>query len=370
MKRAIELARNGQGFTSPNPCVGAVVVKGDEIVAEGWHKKAGEDHAEIIAIKEIMRKSGIVSVDVEPALFHNATLYVTLEPCSHEGKTPSCAKAIVAAGFKKVCIGMKDPFLKVNGKGIKYLKKCGVDVELCKVNSLLVKEIASLNQPFIKWVKEEMPYVTLKAGMTLDAKIATEGGDSKWITSDSARRDAKIERSICDAILVGSGTVSADDPTLGTAGKYSAKPLLRVIVDSKLNLDLASKVFRDEHVLVACSDAASIKNKNKFKKAGVEFKSFGKTQVSFTRLLKFLAKRGVQNLFVEGGSSIHGAFFDDGLVDRVLFYVAPKLLGGKNSKPVIGGIGMEKISRAVDLNDLEVKKIGDDLKLEAFVNFY
>lgn len=375
MRRAIELAKQGGGFTSPNPCVGAVIVKAGTIVAEGWHRKAGDDHAEIVAIKEIMKKSGIVTVDLDPNLFHNASLYVTLEPCFHTGKTPPCVKALAAAKFNKIYVGMKDPFKKVNGKGIKYLKQKGLEVEVCRSGSKLVAEIRDLNQAFIKWAETGMPYVILKAGMSLDGKVATGTGESKWITSEAAREDAKLERSTCDAVLVGSGTVKSDNPELAAIGRYRGKNLLRVVVSSKLNLDLKAKVFRDENVFVACSDAASTASKQKFKNAGIGFKSFGKEKVNIKKLLLFLAKRSIQSVFVEGGSNIHGLFFDEtlkdkSLVDKILFYIAPKLIGGSKSLPVIAGGGIEKLSKAISFKDWKWEGVGENLKVTGVINLY
>lgn len=375
MRRAIELAKKGEGFTSPNPCVGAVIVKGGQIVAEGWHEKAGGDHAEIVAIKQMMQKSGIMTVDIEPMLFHNATLYVTLEPCAHTGKTPPCVKAVATAGFSKVVIGMKDPFAKVNGKGISFLKKHGIKVSVLKPGSKLAEEVRAINQPFIKSVIQGLPYLTLKAGLSLDGRIATSTKDSKWITNEKSRMDAKLERSKCDAVIIGARTVFNDNPELAAVGMYKSKNLLRVIVGDKLNFDESMKVFRDSNVLIACSDAMPSKLKRKFLDAGISLKSFGKKKVVFKKLLKYLVSKGVQSAFVEGGSVLNGSLFDENLsdsklIDRVLFYYAPKLIGGSNSTSVIGGIGVEKISQSLEIIKTKVDFIEGDLKYEGLINFY
>jgi diaminohydroxyphosphoribosylaminopyrimidine deaminase/5-amino-6-(5-phosphoribosylamino)uracil reductase len=375
MRRAIELARKGEGFTSPNPCVGAVIVKGGQIVAEGWHEKAGTDHAEIMAIKQMMQKSGIMTVDIEPMLFHNAILYVTLEPCAHTGKTPPCVKAVAAAGFSKVVIGMKDPFAKVNGKGISYLKKHGIKVSVVKPTSKLAEEVRAINQPFIKTVTLGFPYLILKAGLSLDGKIATYSKDSKWITNEKSRMDSRLERSKCDAVIIGATTVSNDNPELATVGQYKSKNLLRVVVGDKLDFNKGMKVFRDENVLVACSDAMSSKLKKKFTDAGVSVKSFGKKKVVFKKLLKYLAVNGVQSVFVEGGSGLKGSLFDENLtdsklVDRVIFYYAPKLVGGARSLSVIGGIGIDKISDSIEIVKSKFELIDQDLKYDGLINFY
>lgn len=375
MRRALELARQGMGFTSPNPCVGAVIVKGGKIVAEGWHARAGDDHAEVVAIKEMMKKSGIVTVDIEPALFQNATLYVTLEPCCHRGKTPPCVSVLVKAGFQRVVIGMKDPFPKVNGKGVSFLKKHGIRVSLVKEGSVLHREIRVLNQSFIKSVTTGLPYVTMKAALSLDGKIATSTGDSKWITAKKTRMDARIERSYCDAVLVGSGTVLADNPELAVLSEFRGKKFLRVVVDNKLLLKTNLKVFRDENVLVACSMVATSKNKKRFDDAGIKFRSFGSQRVSMKKLLKYLGTLNIQSVFLEGGSGINGVLFEENLeagnlIDRVLFYFAPKIIGGQNSLSVIGGMGMEKISKSIKVNSVKTQFIGDDLKYEGLLNFY
>ena len=376
MKRAVELARKASGLTSPNPCVGAVIVKGNEVIAEAWHRRAGEDHAEVLAIKEVMKKSGIVSVDIEPALFHNAVLYVTLEPCAHVGRTGSCAKAIVEAGFRRVCVGMKDPFKMVNGKGIKILKDNGIDVEICRIGSDLANEVRDLNQPFIKWASEGLPYVVLKAGMSLDGRIATSSGESKWITSSVAREDSRLERSLCDAVMVGAGTVVADDPELAPCGKFKNKALLRVVFDPNLRSPLASKVFRDENVLVLCSADVAASKIDKFFKAGIEVKKVTKSSNPLLASLKFLAtKKNVQSVFVEGGAGLHGLLLDSYqknklLLDKVLFYIAPKLIGGAKSLSVIGGEGVGSLSKVVAFEELKMETIAGDFKAIGRLNFY
>ena len=375
MQKALKLAKKGLGLTSPNPCVGASIVKGGHIVAEGWHKKAGAEHAEIVAINSLMKKSGLITTDLDSSLFHNATLYVTLEPCCHSGKTGPCVEAIVRAGFRKVCVGMKDPSKKVNGKGIKFLRKNGIAVELLKAGTNLAMEIRDLNKPFIKMETVGLPYLVMKAGISLDGKIATACGDSQWITGEKARKDAYIERSKCDAVLVGTNTVKADDPELAAHGKYKKKNILRVVVDRKLRLSLGSKIFRDKNVFVACTDLASKKARDSFEKAGVEFKSFGEDEVSIKRLMRYLAKRGVQSVFVEGGGITHGSIFDASLkdkdlLDEVLFYVAPMVIGGANSLPVIGGEGACKLSKALKFQEMELDIVGDDLKAKGCLNLY
>jgi len=374
MQRAYELAKNGDGYTSPNPCVGALIEKGGVVVAEGWHHFAGGPHAEVNAINELMKKSFVRSTDVDKTLFQNATLYVTLEPCCFHGRTPACTDLLLKAGFKKVCIGMEDPNKKVSGKGIKILKKHGIEVEMLK-DKVLIEKLRELNQPFIKFMKTEMPYVTLKAGISLDGKIATAKGESKWITSEISRVDAKNIRSKCDAVVVGGGTVKKDNPELATNAKYKNKKLLRVIIDQNLSVPLGGKIFRDENVFVACTDLASQKRKDEFKKNGIKFKSFGKKEISIKKLLSYLGSIGVLSVFVEGGSmtfsKFHDAFLKDkSILDKIIFYVAPKIIGGDNALPVIGGNGVGKLKNITTFKNFASQQSGDDIKLSGIFNVY
>jgi len=363
-RRAIELAKNGLAFTSPNPIVGAVLVYNGEIIAEGWHKKAGVDHAELMAIKNADRN-----------LLSESDLYVTLEPCSHFGKTPPCADMIVKSGIKKVFIGMTDPFERVNGSGIKYLRKNGVDVELLDTDTELAMDIRFMNQRFIKWAKYKLPYVVLKAGVSLDGKIATYENKSKWITNEKSRDDARIERSLCDAVLVGANTVRFDDCSLNVYSKFGDKKLLRVIIDKDLSLDLDFKVFRDENVFVATSEMASKERQSEYRKMGVSFKVFAGKRVLILDLLKYLYSIEVQSVFVEGGSSVHGSFYDaflkdERLIDKLLFYYSPILIGGKGSFSVIGGKGAADIVDLVRLKNIDIEKLDLDIKYSGVFNLY
>ncbi len=360
MRKAIELARKGQGFTSPNPCVGAVVVNNGKIVGEGRHKKAGEDHAEIDAIK-----------NTPEGLTHGAEMYVTLEPCAHVGKTGACAGAIAEARFKKVFVGMQDPFEKVNGSGVDYLRSKGVEVEVLDSSSDLGKEILLLNQPFLKAVKKKIPYIVLKSGISLDGKTALKSGESKWITSEKSRKDARLERSKCDAVLVGFNTVLFDNPSLSPTEPFSNKKLLKIILDPLLKSDLQKKVFEDGNVFVACAEASKKSDQKRFIDAGIEFAFFGESDISLEDLLAYLsAHKEIQSVFVEGGSETHGMFLDKKLVDKVIFYVSPKLLGGRENKPAIGGEGIPFLPEALEIKDLQVSRIGEDIKLEGRVSLY
>lgn len=365
LERALELAKKGIGLTYPNPCVGAVVVKDEKIIGEGYHKKAGEDHAEVIAIRNAQKKCSTCG----------ASLYITLEPCCHYGKTPPCTDLIFSSGIKKVFVGMIDPFSKVCGRSIKILRKKGIEVKILQSRSFLSKKIREINQPFIKWIKTGKPYVILKVATSLDGKIATRKNESKWITSKKARIDARIERSFADAVLVGVNTVKADDPKLAIFGKRNSKKIKRTIIDPELSLDINKKVFRDNNVLVICTKRASEKNRKKFINSGIDFKVLGKKYIKIDRLLSYLGKIGVQSVYVEGGSEVHGYFYDAFLnnkknIDKVIFYLAPKIIGGKNSLSAVGGKGVGYLNECPEFKLVETKKIGDNLKITGYYNIY
>lgn len=367
MERALTLARKGEGFTSPNPCVGAVIVQDNKILAEGWHKKAGEDHAEIVAIEKLMKKPGIKHSNLE--------LYVTLEPCNHKGKTGPCTEIIIQTGFKKIYVGMLDPFKKVNGRGVNFLRKSGIKVEILNKKTKLAKAIRFLNQPFIKWARFGLPYVTLKAGLSLDGKITTTEGQSQWITSEMEREFSRLERSKADAVVVGVGTVKSDDCELAAHGKWAKKSLLRIIIDRKLTSQLNAKVFRDNNVFVITTDLAQKSVSEKFKNAGINFKSFGESEISIEKLLKFLAEKNIQNVFVEGGSCIYGLFHDAAiknslLIDRVIFSFAPKIIGGKNALSVVGGEGIKKLNQALKFEDFKVDINKDGFRFIGILNSF
>lgn len=365
MQRALKLAVKGKGATSPNPCVGAVIVNKGEIIGEGWHKKAGSDHAEVLAIKSVKNKKYLKGAD----------LYVTLEPCCHFGKTPPCTSMIIEVGIGRVFIGMKDPFLKVSGRGINILKKAKIGVELLKSSTALAEEMKELNQPFLKFVKTGLPYLTIKAGISIDGKIAVANGKSKWITGEKARNDARVERSLYDAVVVGAKTVNLDDPLLNAFGIYKKKQILKVVLDGNLGSNPKNNIFKSERVLIACTEKASKSKIAEFRKMGVQVEVLGKKEVNIKSLLKFLGKQGVQSVFVEGGSETHGSFHDaslrDGsLIDKYIFYIAPFLIGGTSSLSMIGGSGVENLNLVKKALEISCSFIDRDLKYVAILNRY
>lgn len=345
MKRTIELACLGELAVSPNPMVGAVIAKGGKIIAEGWHKKFGGPHAEINALRE----AGISAA--------NATLYVNLEPCSHcNKKTPPCVPEIIASGISRVVVGMKDPNPEVNGRGILDLKRAGIKVDVgCLKNDAL-----QLNAKFAKWIATKIPYVGMKVAMSLDGKIATKSGESKWITSPESRNFVHNLRDTYDAVLVGINTVIADDPML----KGKIKEPARIILDSKLRIPLRANVLRDSNVIIATTAAAEKSKLNRLKKRGVILKIFP-SRIELTPLLHFLGKRGISSILVEGGSEVFGSFTDKRLVDHFYWFVALKVIGGRGAMTAVSGKGIEHLKQSLALFDVVIKKIGDDILIEA-----
>lgn len=339
MKRALSLAEKGRGFVSPNPPVGCVIVKNGKIAASGWHRKFGFPHAEIEALKKTGAKA------------KGATMYVNLEPCAHFGKTPPCAAAIIESGIKRVVVAMKDPNPLVNGRGIKILKKSGVRVAI----GCLKNEAEELNEVFIKYIVKEEPFVALKAAMSLDGKIATKTGDSKWITSDSSRKFVKNLRDKYDAVLVGIETVLKDNPRLCGS---NTEPL-RVILDSKLRIPLAAKVLRNKKVLIFTTKKAPRKKIGILQKKGFKIKIFPEN-IRIVPLLHFLGKQNISSVLVEGGSEIFGSFFDAKSVDKIYWFVAPKIIGGINAKPAVSGQGVNLLRKAAFISNLKILKSGDD----------
>ncbi len=364
-QQAIALAKKGSGFTSPNPLVGAVVVKQGKVIGTGYHKHAGKDHAEVVAIRHAQKKTRT----------QGAELYLTLEPCCHVGKTPPCTDTIIAAGIKRVYVGMLDPFHKVNGKSVALLRQQGVQVHVLDDTDHVAQRIFMLNQPFIKWAKTGLPYVTLKAAVSLDGKIATRTKDSHWISNEKQREDARRERSIADAVFVGSGTVQADNPTLAPVGEYTNKKFIRVILDPNLSVSPDAHVFRDGNVIVVTTPKASQKRLQKFAQKNIQVKKFATHPVSVLALLKFLGRQSIQHIFVEGGGGVHGSFFDavvhqPRVIDRVIWYIAPLCIGGQKSTSSVGGTGVSTIKDAVRLQHVEYTQIDNGMKVSGYLNIY
>jgi diaminohydroxyphosphoribosylaminopyrimidine deaminase/5-amino-6-(5-phosphoribosylamino)uracil reductase len=357
MRRALELAERGRGLTSPNPLVGAVVVTSSgEIVGEGFHVRAGGPHAEI----EALRAAG--------ARARGATLYVTLEPCSHQGRTPPCAPVVIQAGVVRVVASVGDPNPLVSGGGFAELRAAGIEV----VVGAGAAEAERQNRVFLTAMRERRPHVTLKAGMTLDGKIADRHGASRWITGDAARARAHRLRSESDAIVVGIGTVLRDDPELTVRlGQPWPREPLRVVLDTAARTPVGARLIRagrPSHAVIAVGADAPDGRVRALAASGATVVSCGTRdgRVDLGALLAELFGREVRAVLVEGGGEVHGAFLDAGLVDRVAMFTAPLLIGGRGATPVVAGAGRE-LKSAVRLGAFTVTPLGDDLLVEADV---
>ncbi|MYL45082.1 bifunctional diaminohydroxyphosphoribosylaminopyrimidine deaminase/5-amino-6-(5-phosphoribosylamino)uracil reductase RibD [Virgibacillus halodenitrificans] len=351
MKLALSMALAAKGQTSPNPLVGAVIVKDGFIVGTGAHFKAGTPHAEIHAIHAAGEQA------------FGADIFVTLEPCSHFGRTAPCADAIIQAGIKRVYIASLDPNPLVAGKGIKKLRKAGIEVE----TGLLEKEAVELNQPFFHFIKNKQPFVTIKAATSLDGKIAAATGDSKWITSPESRRDVHQLRHEHDAILVGIHTIIQDNPRLTTRLPQGGKNPIRIILDTHLRIPLEAKVLTDQAVktiIYTGKDADSDKMR-KISNEFVEVVQLVSNVISIEDVLKDLGDRNIVTLLVEGGSEIHASFIEENAFQQLIFYMAPKIIGGKQAIPCVGGSGAQLVEQANELEFIELKQVGSDLKITA-----
>ena len=356
MHKALQLAELGRGKTSPNPLVGAVVVKNGRIVGEGYHQKAGTPHAEIHALRD----SGDQAV--------GAVMYVTLEPCCHQGRTPPCTEAIIEAGIKEVVVAVCDPNPLVSAKGIKILEEAGIRVQV----GILEKEACLQNETFFKYIRAKRPFVTLKAGISLDGKIATVTGDSKWITGEEARSLAHRLRAESDAIMVGSGTVLADDPLLTVRLPGNHKQPLRVIVDSCLRIpeesQLAKTAEKVHTVVAAVPGKYSEAKKKLLQERGLEIWDLPDTKgrVDLAVLMDELGKREITSLLLEGGSVLNASLLEAGLIDKFIFFQAPLIIGGQGAPGVIGGSGCERLSDCLRLTILFTTKVGEDFMITGY----
>jgi diaminohydroxyphosphoribosylaminopyrimidine deaminase / 5-amino-6-(5-phosphoribosylamino)uracil reductase len=406
MRLALRLARSGYGMTSPNPMVGAVLVKGGKIIGRGWHRRAGLPHAEIEALHDAQKRG------------HNpkgATLYVTLEPCSTHGRTPPCTDAIIAAGLKRVVVGTTDPNPKHSGRGFKILRRAGITVtrwgeatdEPMRLpanagsrgrspHQKLATECARLNETFNHWIVHRTPFVTVKAAMTLDGKIATASGESKWITGEIARAYGMKLRQGTDAILVGINTVLADDPSLTVRGARNIQHSTfnierseprRIVLDSLARTPLKAKVVSDKFAALTTIVVGKRAPKNRVValakrvevilaptvEAGRASSRAGSSvasphqQINLPWLLKKLGAENVTSLLVEGGGEVNASFLLGGLAQRVAFFYAPKILGGHDARKAVAGEGVKNLTAAIQLREVEWQRLGPDLLLTAVV---
>ncbi|MGY0692588.1 bifunctional diaminohydroxyphosphoribosylaminopyrimidine deaminase/5-amino-6-(5-phosphoribosylamino)uracil reductase RibD [Virgibacillus sp. FSP13] len=352
MRFALRLAKEVLGQTSPNPPVGAVVVNEGEILGFGAHLKAGEAHAEVHALEMAGDKA------------NGATIYVTLEPCSHYGKTPPCVELIIEKGIKRVVIAVTDPNEKVAGKGIEELRKAGIDVEV----GILQAEAEQINAAFFHFIKTGAPYVTVKSAVSLDGKTATVNGDSKWITGEQARMDVHHYRHTHDAILVGVNTVIMDNPSLTTRLPNGGRNPVRIILDTHLRTPIDANVVTDNQ-----ADTWIFVGKNTSNQTMTPYQSRDRVKViqldeeviPIEKVLKVLGSKGIMSVFVEGGAEINGAFLEERRLNQMILYLAPKLIGGKTAPTAFAGRGFQSIAETLSLAISDVEMIGEDIKIVA-----
>ncbi|MFH0827216.1 MAG: bifunctional diaminohydroxyphosphoribosylaminopyrimidine deaminase/5-amino-6-(5-phosphoribosylamino)uracil reductase RibD [Candidatus Omnitrophota bacterium] len=354
MNIAMRLALKAKGRTSPNPMVGALVVKKGKVVGRGYHKKCGLAHAEVAALDEAGRFS------------KDATLYVTLEPCAHFGRTPPCVDRIIKSGISEVVVGMLDPNPLNNGKGIRILKQHKIKVHV----GVLEESLRKLNEVFIKYILKKMPFVTVKVAESLDGKIATARGDSKWITSDKSRFHAHRLRRNYDAVMVGVNTVLRDNPKLDAL--FSSKQPAKIIVDSQLSTSPDANVFaaKNQAIVVTLASHPGQETENRkmlSEKARILEVKEKEGQVNLKDMMKKLARLEITSVLVEGGGTLIGSFFDEALVDKVLFFISPKIIGGKEAISSVMGKGIGRIENAIKLKDIRWRKSGEDFLIEGYV---
>jgi len=357
ISRTIALAARAKGMTSPNPMVGALLVRNGKIISEGYHKKAGTSHAEVIAIDKAQGKA------------RGSTLYVSLEPCCHKAKrTPPCTQKIISSGIRKVVVSMKDPNPEVSGKGIEELRNAGIDV----TSGILEEKARKLNEYYIKYITTGMPFVLLKVAMTLDGKIATPEGESKWITGEKARRMVHRLRGGVDAVMTAIGTVKADNPML-TCRVPNYKNPVRIIIDPDLETGLEANILSTppETIIVSKHSAFSIQHSEKKRKKmyekGVKIIDYNGEKVDLPWLMRELGKRHITSVLIEGGASLNSYCLEAGIVDKVMFFIAPKIIGGKESITAIGGKSFRRLDEAYRLKDTKVKQVGEDILIEGYI---
>lgn len=357
MKAALWQAKKGLGRTSPNPVVGAVIVLGKKIIATGYHRQAGMPHAEIEALTKL-GESGA----------RGATLYVTLEPCNHHGRTPPCTEAILKSGLRRVVIGMKDPNPHVAGCGCEFLRDRGIQV----VTGVLEKQCQRLNEAFIKFISANRPFVISKSALTLDGWTATSTGHSKWITSKKSRDFVHRLRDQVDAVMVGIGTVLTDDPRLTTRlEKKSAKDPKRIILDTNLRTPITAKIVNhdsSEDTYLVVDEKLSMDRRSSFLKKGIKLilNPTKNGRIDLPVLLDHLAQISVSSLLVEGGANILGSFIKENMIDKFYIFKSPKILGGDDGIPLAAGHGAKKMDESISLTDLNCQRFGDDILITGY----
>lgn len=355
MRQALHIAGFAAGRTSPNPLVGAVVVQSNRIVGQGWHRKAGTPHAEIHALNQAGE------------LARGADLYVTLEPCNHYGRTGPCAEAIIQAGIKRAIVAMSDPNPIVSGQGIARMKLAGIEIE----EGVLAQEAAKQNEAFIKWIATGMPFGVFKTAMTLDGKIAAVSGQSQWISGADARQYVHRLRDRYDAIFTGIGTIIADNPQLTTRLSEGGHNPVRVVADSLARIPLSATILNDglARTIIAVSPRAPAVKIDQIRALGAEVVHIEETAggLDLRQLFQWLGKQGITSVLVEGGAAVAASALNNNLIDKVCWFIAPKIIGGATAPGPIGGAGISELGNAVLLEDMEVQPIGSDTMITAYV---
>lgn len=354
MRMALRLARKGAGRTSPNPLVGAVLIRAGRVVATGYHRRAGDDHAEIIALK----RGGSAA--------RGSTLYINLEPCNHQGRTPPCTLSLIHAGIRRVVAGMVDPNPLVAGRGVRRLRRAGIEVDV----GLLGDECRRLNEAFVKSITHRLPFVVLKLAASLDGKIATFTGDSRWITDEGARLYVHRLRNQVDAVLVGIGTVLADDPQLTCRVPGGRNPL-RIVLDRRLRIPLSARVLREAEpgkTIVVTGPRAPRGKIRLVEGLGARVWELPVTQggIALAALLKKLGRMGLLSVMIEGGADTAGRALRERVVDKILFFYGPKILGAEG-RDMIGALGIRRVSRCTRIRDVELKRFGRDFLVSGYL---
>lgn len=352
MLRAIELAKLGAGYVSPNPLVGAVIVKNGKIIGEGWHQRYGDNHAEVNAFNNATDNT------------EGAEMYVTLEPCSHYGHTPPCAKAIIEHKIKKVYVGLKDPNPKVSGKGINMLRAAGIEV----IEDFLEDKCREVNQIFLKYITTGMPYVVMKYAMTLDGKISTSTGDSKWISNKFSRNIVHSLRNDLNGILIGINTVLKDNPQLTCRLDNGIDPI-RIIVDSNLKIPENARVLKDNNCIIATTERADKYKFEKLVNKGIKIINCG-NEIKLKPLMKTLGDMKIDSILLEGGGTLNYSALSENIVDKVISFIAPKIIGGKLALTPVEGNGFDLMSESIRLNNISAVKIEDDVCITGCLRRY
>ncbi|WP_434088476.1 bifunctional diaminohydroxyphosphoribosylaminopyrimidine deaminase/5-amino-6-(5-phosphoribosylamino)uracil reductase RibD [Carnobacterium inhibens] len=355
MRMALDLARKGKGWTTPNPLVGAVIVKGGRIIGQGYHQKYGQPHAEVNAIASAKE-------DVT-----GATLYVTLEPCSHFGKTPPCSDLLIDKNIKRVVVGTLDPNPLVAGKGIERLRNNGIEV----VTGVLEEESQKLNEIFIKYIVTKEPFVVMKNAMSLDGKIATVTGESQWISGESSRKQVHSLRHELAGIMVGIETIIKDDPQLTSRTLNSRNPI-RIVVDSQLRIPIASKVLTQQDkakTIVATTKRANNEKLDTLKQMGIEVIVIKEKyeRVDLRELMKVIGAKGIDSILLEGGANLNFSALEEGIVDKIQSYIAPKIIGGIEAKTAVEGAGIQLLKNAFKIDRMTPVMVGEDLFVEGYI---